>query len=97
MWMVDHLATNVLGTLVLLVTALGAYYSYGLKSNLAGSELANVWKFIGMGVILLFLGALAGGGSSLIGLDSLTAILVFMLLGSIFLAYGLKLQLDKVK
>jgi hypothetical protein len=95
--MVEQIVTNVLGTLVLLVTALGAYYANGLKSNLAGSELAKVWKFIGMGVILLFLGALAGGGSSLIGLDSLTAILIFILLGSICLTYGLKLQLDKVR
>ena len=46
-------ATEILGALVLVVTLLGTYYANGLKSALEGSELANVWKYVGIGVILL--------------------------------------------
>lgn len=89
--------TNLLGTLVLLVSAIGAYLANGLRSALEGSELSEVWKYIGIGVILLFVSAIAGGGATLIGFDPLTATLAFMLLSVLCLTYGLKLQLDKVK
>src|SRR3972149_5666351 len=95
-WMAD-MVTNLLGTLVLLVTAIGAYLANGLRSALEGSELSEVWKYIGLGVILLFIGAIAGGASEFFGIHSLTSMLVFNLLASLCLAYGLKLQLDKVK
>ncbi len=91
------LYVNALGTLVLLVTATGVFYANSLKSALAGSELADVWKYIGLGIVFLFLGAILGGGATLIGMDSLTAMLVTTLLASIFLTLGIKMQLDKVK
>ncbi len=93
------LLTNVLGAAVLIVTAAGAYYANGLKSALEGSELATVWKHIGLGVILLFLGAIAGGivsytGDTELALD-VTLLAVLVAAGG--LLNGLKLQLDKVK
>lgn len=95
--MVEQIVTNVLGTIVLLITVVGTYYANGLRSALEGSELSEVWKYVGLGVIFLFLTALAGGGASLIGLDTLSAVLSMLVLASAFLTYGLKLQLDKVK
>ncbi len=92
-----ELVVNVLGTLVLLVTAVSAFYANELRSALAGSELASVWKNVGFGVMLLFAGAIAGGAAELLEIDSRTAMLSFMFLASIFFAYGLKLQYDKVK
>jgi len=89
--------TNGLGVLVLLVTFVGAYYANGLRSALEGSELADVWKYVGIGVVLLFVTAIAGGVATFIDVDPLRAVLVFLLLGSLSLTYGLKLQLDKVK
>jgi hypothetical protein len=94
---VVDVVTYALGALVLLVTAVGAYFANGLRSALEGSELAEVWKFIGLGVLLLFLGAVAGVGAPLVDMDTLQATLVFMLLASICFTIGLKLQLDKVK
>ncbi len=92
-----EVVVNVLGSLVLLVTGMSAYYANELRTALAGSELASVWKYVGLGVMLLFAGAIAGGAAELIEVDSRIAMLSFMLLASIFLAYGLKLQYDKVK
>jgi hypothetical protein len=90
--------TNTLGMLTLLVTAAGAYYANGLKAALAGSELGEVWKYIGFGVVLLFVGALAGGAATQFAPgQELNVTLVFMMLGGGALAFGIKLQLDKVK
>ncbi len=89
--------TYVLGTGVLIVTAVSAYYANELRSALAGSELANVWKHVGLGVILLFASAIAGGAVALADGDALKAVLLFMLLSALFLVNGLKLQYDKVK
>ncbi|GBE18049.1 hypothetical protein BMS3Abin16_00640 [archaeon BMS3Abin16] len=89
--------TYVLGTVVLIVTAVSAYYANELRSALAGSELADVWKHVGIGVILLFVAALAGGAYELAEGDALKAVLFFMLLSALFLVNGLKLQYDKVK
>ncbi|MFQ5800272.1 MAG: hypothetical protein ACE5HH_00950 [Candidatus Hydrothermarchaeales archaeon] len=92
------LLTNILGVLILLVTAVGAYFANELKSALAGSELAVVWKYIGIGVVLLFLSAIAGGAARIVAPgQELAVVLLFMLLASACLTYGLKLQLDKVK
>jgi hypothetical protein len=103
--MVDsQTVTNVLGTLVLISTSAGAYYANELRSALEGSELANVWKYMGLGVILLFIGALLGGGAKLLFganpedvASPLNILLILVLLGSLCFVYGLKLQLDKVK
>ncbi len=89
--------TYVLGTVVLIVTAVSAYYANELRSALAGSELATVWKHVGLGVILLFASAIAGGAVALADGDALKAVLLFMLLSALFLVNGLKLQYDKVK
>jgi hypothetical protein len=89
--------TFILGTLVLLVTALGTYYSNGLRLALQGSDLAEVWKYMGIGVFLLFIGAIVGGGLKLLEREALNSVLLTLWIGSIFLTYGLKLQLDKVK
>ncbi len=94
-----EVVTNVLGALVLLVTAVSAYYANELRTALAGSELASVWKYVGFGVMLLFAGAIAGGAAEaeLFEINSLNTVLGFMFVASIFLAYGLKIQHDKVK
>jgi hypothetical protein len=95
-----EVVTNIIGAIVLIVTAVGAYYANGLKSALAGSELAEVWKYMGFGVILLFIGAIAGGAAKAENIDflePLDVVLVFMAASAICLTYGLKLQLDKVK
>ncbi|RMF91323.1 MAG: hypothetical protein D6733_01525 [Methanobacteriota archaeon] len=87
-----------LGVLTLIASAIGAYYANGLRAALTGSELAQVWQYVGIGVVMLFVGAIAGGAVSVLSPgQELLAVLLFMLLGSASLAFGLKLQLDKVK
>lgn len=94
-------ATEILGALVLVVTLLGTYYANGLKSALEGSELANVWKYVGIGVILLLVGAIAGGAANngiiLPPSQALDSVLFFTVLSALALTNGLRIQLEKVK
>lgn len=94
-------ATEILGALVLVVTLLGTYYASGLKSALEGSELANVWKYVGIGVILLLVGAIAGGAANngiiLPPSQALDTVLFFTVLSALALTNGLRIQLEKVK
>lgn len=94
-------ATEILGALVLVVTLLGTYYANGLKSALEGSELANVWKYVGIGVILLLVGAIAGGAANngiiLPPSQALDTVLFFTVLSALALTNGLRIQLEKVK
>ncbi len=94
-------ATEILGSLVFIVTLVGTYYANGLKSALEGSELANVWKYVGIGVILLLVGAIAGGAANnniiLPKSQALNSVLLFTLLSAVALTNGLRIQLEKVK
>jgi len=98
--LVDAIIINILGASVLLATALGANYARGLRKALGDSVLASVWKNIELGSMLLFLGALIGGGIELFkitSMDSFAVVLFFILLAALSFNNGLKMQLSKIK
>jgi hypothetical protein len=89
--------TEILRALILLAIAAGAYYANEIRSALGESEAANAWKVILIGLVLVFIGGIVEPVSLYLDLDSQFVAWGFMLLASIILVYGLKLELRKVR
>ena len=94
-----ELSETIASVLIFLISVAGAYYANELRKALAGSELAEVWKYVGATAVLLFVGSLLGGIVALAAGEELglEVFLFIMVPAAATLTYGLYLQAQKVK
>jgi len=84
--------------LIFLISVVGAFYANKLRELLGASELAVVWKYVGIAAVLLFVGAALGGLTALVtgSTSSGQALFVWVLiLAAGALTYGIYLQAQK--
>lgn len=86
--------------LIFLVSVAGAFYANKLRELLGESELATVWKYVGLAAVLLFVGAGLGGLIALVTGDVMKGQDLFvwvLVLSAGALTYGIYLQAQKAK
>lgn len=86
--------------LIFLISVVGAFYANKLRELLGESELAVVWKYVGLAAVLLFVGAGLGGLAALVtgNVSSGQSVFVWILiLAAGALTYGIYLQAQKAK
>lgn len=94
-----ELSESIASILIFLISIAGAYYANELRKALSGSELADVWKYVGLASVLLFIAAALGGIVAIFAGEELglEVFLFIMVPAAAALTYGLYLQSQKVK
>jgi|GEM_PF-2991471 len=85
---------------IFLISVVGAFYANKLRELLGESELASVWKYVGLAAVLLFVGAGLGGLAALVTGNVASGQSVFvwiLILAAGALTYGIYLQAQKAK